>query len=249
MQMSIKQVFLAGVAAGALGAIALGFVLMVAKGASFGDMFNGSARAVPNVPTGAAPADPGAGEQVGAVIPVSNDDHLRGDKSAPVTLIEYSDFQCPFCSRFHPTLQQVMNDYKGKVNWVYRHFPLTSIHPYAQKAAEASECASEQGKFWEMADLFFGKQDQWTATGLDATTLENLAKEAGVKDLKKFSSCVTSGKYTALVQADEAGGEQAGVTGTPGTIIIAKDGSKQLIPGALPYDAVKQMIDSALAGS
>ncbi len=248
MSLSVKQIFLAGVAAGVLGAAALGFLLMASKGADFGGMFTGSARApLAAAPTNGAPTPAaGNGEQVGAVTPVNDQDHIRGDKNAEITLLEYSDFQCPYCSRFHPTLVQVMNDYKGKVRWVYRHFPLTSIHPYAQKAAEASECASEQGKFWEMADALFGQQDQWTAKALDAATLEGLAKTAGVRDLKKFSSCVTSGKYTALVNADEKTGEAAGVTGTPGTIVIGKDGSKQLIPGALPYDSVKQIIDSML---
>lgn len=82
-------------------------------------------------------------------------DHIRGAAKAPITLVEYSDFQCPFCKRFHPTMQRIMKDYDGNVSWVYRNFPLSSIHEYAQARAEAAECASEQGKFWEYADALF----------------------------------------------------------------------------------------------
>ncbi|WKZ28911.1 MAG: thioredoxin domain-containing protein [Patescibacteria group bacterium] len=244
MSLSVKQIFLAGVAAGVLGVAALGFLLMVTKGVDASSWFSGSARAPLAVaPSAGVPTAPAGGEQVGEVAPVTNDDHIRGDKNAEITLLEYSDFECPFCSRFHPTLVQALNEYKGKVRWVYRHFPLNSIHPNAQKAAEASECANEQGKFWEMADKMFEKQ----ASGLTVAQLSGLAKEAGVRDIAKFDACVSSGKYAALVAADLASGEAAGVTGTPGTIVISKDGTKQLIPGALPYESVKQIIDSMLA--
>lgn len=253
MQFSAKQIYLAGVVTGVIATLALGGLLMASRGADVGGWFTGSARvgAVPTAPTApTAPAAPNAPapDQVGTVAPVTNADHIRGDKNAPVTIVEYSDFQCPFCARFHPTLQQIMTDYAGKVRWVYRYFPLTSIHPYAEKSAEAAECANEQGKFWEMADVFFSTQDTWaqSPSGLDAKTLEGLAKQAGVRDLKKFDDCAASGKYAALVQADEKTGEAAGVTGTPGSIILGVNGSKQLVPGALPIDAVKQMIDSAL---
>lgn len=244
MSLTVKQIFLSGVAAGVLAAIVLAFLFMVSKGVDAGSWFSGSARAPLAVaPTGGAVPPGDTGDQVGTVTPVSDDDHIRGNKNAEITLLEYSDFECPFCSRFHPTMIQVLNEYKDKVRWVYRHFPLTSIHPNAQKAAEASECASEQGKFWEMADKMFEKQAQ----GLTVAQLSTLAKEAGVRDIAKFDTCVSSGKYAQLVAADLASGEAAGVTGTPGTIVIGKDGSQQLIPGALPYESVKQIIDSMLA--
>ena len=251
MQFSAKQIFMAGVATGVVAMVALGGVLVMAKGVDTSGWFTGSARlgAAAPAPSAAAPAPAapsGAGDQVGTVAPITAQDHVQGSASAPVTMIEYSDFQCPFCKAFHPTLEQIMKDYSGKIRWVYRYFPLTSIHPYAEKAAEAAQCASDQGKFWEMADVFFNTQDSWANSGLDAATLENLAKQAGVRDLKTFDSCAASGKYASMVQAEEQTGETAGVTGTPGTIIIGKNGSKQLVPGALPIDAVKQMIDSAL---
>lgn len=248
MQFSAKQIFLSGVAAGVIAVLAFGGLLAMSRGVDMSGWFTGSARVAAQAPapTGADPSQAPSGEQVGTVAPVTDKDHVLGDKNAPVTFIEYSDFQCPFCARFHPTLQQVMKDYAGKVRWVYRHFPLSSIHPYAQKAAEAAECASEQGKFWELSDLFFEKQGDWAQSGLDQAKMNGYAQTAGVKDIKKFESCVTGGKYASLVQADEKSGEQAGVTGTPGSIIIGKNGSKQLVPGALPIDAIKQMIDSAL---
>lgn len=242
MQLSVKQIFLAGVAAGVAAVAVLGFVLMIAKGVDASDWFTGSAR-VPAGPSAApaAPLDPGA-PAVGVVAPVSDQDHVRGAKNAKVTIIEYSDFECPFCSRFHPTMVQLVNEYKNDVQWVYRHFPLSSIHPNAQKAAEASECASEQGKFWEMADTMFAKQAQ----GLSIAQLTTYATEAGVKDIKKFNDCVSSGKYAARVAADLASGEAAGVTGTPGSIVLGPNGEQELIPGALPYESVKQIVDSML---
>lgn len=243
MQLTAKQIFLAGVTAGVLAVAALGFVTVVAKGIDTSGWLSGSARvAAPTQPS--AQLDPSLGGEptAGPVAPVTDQDHLRGDKNAKITIIEYSDYQCPFCSRFHPTLVQLLNEYKGKVNWVFRHFPLSSIHPDAQKAAEASECASEQGKFWEMTDKMFEKQ----AMGLGVAQLATYAKEAGVKDAKKFSDCLTSGKYAARVASDLASGEAAGVTGTPGSIVLGPNGEQELIPGALPYESVKQIVDSML---
>lgn len=243
MQLTAKQIFLAGVAAGVLAVAALGFVMVLAKGVDTSGWFSGSAR-IPSAPAAQGPqaAPPAGGEQVGVVAPVTDQDHIRGDKNAKITLVEYSDFQCPFCSRFHPTLIQMMNEYKGKVRWVYRHFPLSSIHPDAQKAAEAAECASEQGKFWEMADKMFEKQAQ----GVGVALLPGYAQEAGVKDIKKFNDCLSSGKYAPRVASDLASGEAAGVTGTPGSIVLGPNGQQELIPGALPYESVKQILDSML---
>ena len=252
MQLNVKQVFWAGFVVGALAAFALGFILSFARGGSMmGGIFSGSldrnAPAAPAAPSAPSAAAPSGAEQVGNVAPVTGADHLRGDKNAPITLIEYSDFQCPFCQRFHPTLVQVMAQYPGKVNWVYRNFPLTSIHPYAQKAAEGAECASEQGKFWEMADKLFATNPEWSSTGLDEAKLATYAGQAGVRDVNAFKTCVSSGKTAARVQADTASGTTAGITGTPGTIIISnKNGSKQLIPGALPFASVQSMIDALL---
>ncbi len=167
---------------------------------------------------------------------VTSQDHVIGPANAPVTLIEYSDFQCPFCSRIFPTLQQVVKEYGNKVRFVYRHFPLTSIHPYAQKAAEASECAAEQGKFWQFHDLVFSNQEQ-----LNLEQLKTWGKQLGL-NTSKYNDCIDSGKYAKRVQTDMQEGEQKGVSGTPATFI-----NGQLVSGALPFESFKQIIDQAIA--
>jgi protein-disulfide isomerase len=176
------------------------------------------------------------------VDPIGDDDHVRGNPDAEIVLIEYSDFQCPYCETFHATMQQVMDEYGDRVAWVYRHFPLISIHPNAQKAAEASECVAELGgnkAFWEYTDILFG------GSVLDEASLTSAAGQIGVNQ-SGFSDCLSSGKYAQKVNDGLVSGQKAGVTGTPGTIILTKDGRTQLIPGALPFVQVKTVIDGLL---
>ncbi len=241
LSLTVKQIFGAGLALGIVATLAAAYLWGAFGGASLvkGDRAD---KIVVNDGTG-APAPAPAGEQVvGEVAPVTDADHIRGDADAEITLIEYSDFECPFCARFHPTMQRVVDEYAGKVRWIYRHFPLSSIHPNAQKAAEASECAAEQGKFWEMADKMVAMQ----SSGLGIAQLKAYAKEVGVKDQKKFDSCLDSGKYADRVASDLQSGEAAGVQGTPGTFVLSPKGEPQMIPGALPYESVKAMIDVLL---
>ena len=182
------------------------------------------------IPTGVANVD--AAE-------FADDDPVLGDKNAELTIVEFSDYQCPFCARFREqTLDQLKKEYidTGKVRFVYRDFPLSSIHPYAQKAAEASECADEQGKFWEYHDKLFENQQ-----ALDVASLKNYA--AGLKlDAGKFAECLDSGRYADETAKDLADGSRAGVTGTPAFII----GSRQL-SGAQPFSNFKAAIDAELA--
>lgn len=166
---------------------------------------------------------------------VSQQDHVRGNQEAPVTVIEYSDFQCPFCSRFHETMKQVMVNYPEQVRWIYRHFPLESIHPYARKAAEASECAAEQDKFWEYTDYIFENQ-----SALSNDTLSSFAVSMGLNK-NKFEECLSSGKYKEKVDEDYQSGASLGVRGTPGNFI-----NGQSVPGALPYDQMADIIDNLL---
>jgi protein-disulfide isomerase len=166
---------------------------------------------------------------------ITSKDHVRGDFNAQITLVEFSDFECPFCARHYPTLKKILEDYKGKVRLVYKHFPL-SFHPNAQKAAEASECAVEQGKFWEYHDKIFENQ----ASGLSLEKFKQWAKELGL-DTSKFNDCLDSGKYAQKVQADYQEGLQKGVNGTPTTFV-----NGQPLSGALPYESFKQIIDSIL---
>ena len=158
---------------------------------------------------------------------------VRGPATAPVEIIEFSDFQCPFCRRAFSTVQQVLQTYGDKVRLVYRHFPLPN-HPNARPAAEAAACAAEQGKFWQYHDRLF------TTTKLDDDQLKKDAADLGL-DAAKFNACVDSHKYKAEVDADIAAGEAAGVTGTPAFFINGR-----LINGAMPFDAFKQMIDEEL---
>ncbi len=192
-------------------------------------------------------AQPSLGEPAAGPIPdITTADHVRGDKNAPVTIVEFSDFQCPFCERFHPTMLKVMTDYKGKVRWVFRHYPL-SFHPNAQPAAIASECAGQQGKFWEFADaMFAGQSANLTSDSATAETFYTKTATSLGLNTTKFDQCRKDPKELAAVQADEQGGVTAGVNGTPGSFVIAKNGTVQPIRGALPYEAVKTMIDAAL---
>lgn len=199
----------------------------------------------PSAPT--QPTNPGSAPKPGPVKPVSKDDHIRGDKNAKVTLIEYSDLECPFCARFHPTAKQLLDEYKGKVNWVYRHFPL-SFHANAQKEAEASECAAELGgsdAYWKYVDAIFERTTS-NGTGFALDKLAPLAKEIGL-DEKKFKDCLDGGKMTARIQKDFSDGQSAGVDGTPGSILLTKSGKSALIPGAVPYDTLKSQLDQLLA--
>jgi protein-disulfide isomerase len=162
---------------------------------------------------------------------------VKGDKNAPVTIIEFSDFQCPYCARFYlQTLPLIERDYinTGKVKLVYKHFPLR-FHQYAEKAAEASECANEQGKFWEYHDIIFKNQRD-----LSIGNLKKWAKELAL-DTKKFNSCLDSGKYKSKVNTNIQEGSNAGVSGTPAFFVNGKK-----LVGAQPFDAFKQIIEDEL---
>jgi protein-disulfide isomerase len=203
-------------------------------------------------PTAAAPADPAAGdsgvtkEQLAAMPEVTKDDHIKGSSNATITLVEYSDFECPFCSRFHPVTQQILQEYGDKVALVYRHYPLP-FHPNAQKAAEASECIAKQGgndAFWKYADAVFAKQEALGGK-LTPEAITESAQASGV-NMTTFKSCLDSGEMAANVQADQDGGSGAGIGGTPGTVVVTKDGAQELIPGAYPFDQVKPILDKYL---
>lgn len=173
-------------------------------------------------------------------------DHIRGSNSAEITLLEYSDLECPFCKRFHPTLQQIMTDYKGKVRWVYRHFPLAQLHSRAPKEAEASECVAKLGgedAFWKYIDKIYEVTPG--NNGLDPAQLPIMAGNLGI-NVAAFQKCLDSGEMTAKVAADEQDALNAGGQGTPYSILITKDGKKVPISGALPIEQVKQQIDSLL---
>ncbi|MBU1126607.1 MAG: DsbA family protein [Patescibacteria group bacterium] len=177
------------------------------------------------------------GGDVAVLDPVTNKDHILGDiKKAKVVLVEYSDFECPYCERHTPTLQQVMEDYGNDVALVFRHFPLTSIHAEAAPAAEASECAAEQGKFWEFHDEMFARQSE-----LGDDLYYEVAGDLKL-DQDQFDKCYTERIYAQDVADDLQSGVKAGVQGTPATFI-----NGMLVSGAVPYETMVDAIEAVLA--
>jgi protein-disulfide isomerase len=159
---------------------------------------------------------------------------VRGNPKAPVMIVEFSDYQCPYCNRVEATLKEVLAKYGNKVSLAYRDFPLTAIHSQAEIAAEASRCALEQGRFWEYHDQLFA------APKLDKDALVEYARNLKL-DHKQFGSCLTSGKYKAEIEKDSEEGKKAGVQGTPGFFI-----NGVALYGAQPPDAFARLIDDEL---
>lgn len=178
------------------------------------------------------------------VAPVTSKDHLLGNPNARVKVIEFSDLQCPFCQRFHPTMKQVMDTYgkNGSVAWVYRHFPLP-FHQLATPGAIASECVADQGgniKFWNYIDNVFAK-------GLtEESVLTEAATKLGGIDMAEFQNCISANPHKDYIDAQAQDGLNAGVSGTPYSIVVAPNGKMFPINGALPYEEVKKIIDLAL---
>jgi protein-disulfide isomerase len=158
----------------------------------------------------------------------------HGPADAPVTIVEFADFECPFCGGLFSTLKTIELAYPGKVRFVYRHFPLTKIHPYAQKAAEAAVCAGEQGRFWEMHDSLFRSQRD-----LGVESLKRRAKELGV-DAAAFDVCLDSGRTAARIKEDVSDAAKAGVRGTP-TLFI----NGRMLLGNQPVE-LRAIIDDEL---
>ena len=161
---------------------------------------------------------------------------LRGDPKAPVTIVEFSDFQCPFCQRVQPTLLELLARYPGKVRIAYRDYPLAQIHQRARKAAEASRCAGEQGKFWQYHDLLYADTSKLADADLSAH-----AKALDL-DEARFAACLESGRYGAAVDADQKLGVNAGVNGTPAFLV-----NGVILEGAQPFSAFEKVIESELA--
>ncbi len=160
----------------------------------------------------------------------------KGPEAAPVTIVEFSDFECPYCSRVVPTLERVHEEYGDKVRLVFRQFPLHSIHPNAQKAAEASLCANDQERFWEMHDTMFQEQK-----ALGVEQLKQKAERVGL-EVEAFNECLDSGKYEDQVMADVEAGRNLGVSGTPAMFINGR-----FMNGAQPFEAIAKVIDDELA--
>ena len=145
--------------------------------------------------------------------PVSARDHIQGNDDAPVTLVEYADYQCPYCGAAHPVIKRLQKSLGRKLRFVFRNFPLTHSHPYALLAAQAAEAAAQQGKFWEMHDLIFENQEN-----LKPEVLPAWAHKLGL-DVNQFAKAVSEGKVTTRIEQDYASGQESGVDGTPSFFI------------------------------
>lgn len=226
-------------------AIVLGFGLI-----ALAIFFQGGSRTAsgPVLGTETNPATetlPGTG---GPIRPVDETDHIRGNPNAPIMIVEYSDYDCPFCKNFHETMNQVMDNYgvTGQVAWVYRHFPIESLHPSAPHIAAAAECVAELGgndAFWTFSDLVF--QERGTNDPTNLTRLNEFAGMAGV-EVNQFNTCLDSGRTTERVEADLADAAVAGANGTPHSVVLV-GGQQAIINGAQPYSVMEEIIEGLLA--
>lgn len=168
-------------------------------------------------------------------------DWVRGDREASVTIFEFSDFECPACAAYAPIVKQVIDEYKGKVKEVYRYFPLVSIHPNAMASARAAEAAGKQGKFWEMADTLFSKQQAWADSKDPTTIFAGYAKDLGL-DAVKFSQDYSSPETDKRIKVDADEADKLNLQGTPSFYI---NGKYVELPGS--YTNFKKIIDAELA--
>ncbi len=204
-------------------------------------VFNGNGKVIKEI----IPSDNVPSASGNLKIEIENNDPVLGDKNAEISIVEFSDFQCPFCER---AFSGAVTDFKlssyfsdGKVNLIYKQFPLTSIHPYAQKAAEASLCAKEQEKFWEYHDLLFANQE-----ALDETSLKNYASQLEL-DTSKFNNCLDNNEKEAEVKKETQQAVDAGGRGTPYFVIINNQNKKtQVVSGAVPFSEFESAINELM---
>lgn len=190
--------------------------------------------------------DEGEAASIDNLKPVTSADWILGDPNAPVKIVEFSDPECPFCKRFHVTMKQIVQEYKGKVAWVYRHFPLDSLHSQARKEANAMECAGELGgnvKFWAYLDRLM--EITPSNDGLDLAELPKIAKYVGL-DVSKFNVCSDSDRHADKIEAQYQDATSSGGQGTPYSIVIGPKGGSLPINGAYPFSEVKKIVESAM---
>ncbi|MBI1961310.1 MAG: thioredoxin domain-containing protein [Candidatus Sungbacteria bacterium] len=243
MALSTKQGFLAGIGAALAVFFVVGFFVLLFM------VLRKEDTAIPQAANPAAVAGgtaPEAPLEI-SVAPVTDADWVRGNPDAGITLVEFSDLECPFCQSFHPSLVRMIDEYPDDVRWVYRHFPLSSIHPKAPKEAEAAECAGELGGndgFWAFVDRLF--EITPANNGFNLDELPDVAEYVGL-NRADFSTCLDSGKYASKVsdQADQA--VAASAQGTPYSVIVTPDGEKIPVNGAVPYSQLKSILDSLVS--
>lgn len=184
----------------------------------------------------------------GSINPITEEDHIRGNPNAQIVLVEYSDYDCPYCKNFHETMNRIIDEYgeSGRVAWVYRHFPLEQLHPNAPRLAQAAECVAMLGgndAFWTFSDLVFGERE--TNAQTNPILVPDFAETAGV-DIDQFNACLENEETQAEVEEDFNNAIAIGGRGTPHTILIVGD-QQGVINGAQPYEVVKQIIDNLIA--
>ena len=248
---SPKQNFIIGIGIALSLFFIIGFFVLLTIVMRGGDLSLGKSKITNNKPAAVAPTQeniaPQPPQPSGEIrlAAVTDKDWIKGKKNAKISVVEYSDTECPFCKRFHPTMQRLIQEYPNDVNWVYRHFPLTSIHSKAPKEAEATECAGElagNDGFWKYIDRLF--EITPANNGLDPAQLPQIAEDVGI-NRKKFEECLNSGKYAQKVQDQANGGAATGVRGTPYSVVVVGD-QKIPVNGAVPFEQLKTIIDSAL---
>ncbi|MDP3995392.1 MAG: DsbA family protein [bacterium] len=242
MALSTKQSFLAGVGAALVVFFVIGFfvlLVMMLSGKSWGEK-SAVNDGVPPIAGDLPPVEI-------VVDPVTDQDWIRGNPDADITIVEYSDIECPYCKTFHPEISQAIDEYSDDVRWVYRHFPLTSIHPKAPKEAEAVECAGELGGndgFWAYLDRMF--EITPANNGFNLAELPDVAEYIGL-DRAAFTECLDSGKYADKIRQQTDSAIAAGAQGTPYSVIITPDGETIPVNGAVQYAQLKSFFDSVLA--
>ncbi|MDP6527380.1 MAG: thioredoxin domain-containing protein [Candidatus Pacebacteria bacterium] len=192
--------------------------------------------------------DSGFGNNLSATVnninEVNEDDHVRGNRDAKVSIVEFSDFECPFCSRLHPTISQIVDEYDGEVNWVYRHFPLTSIHSRALGTSIASECVAEFGgndAFRTLTDRVFENQRE-----LGVELFYEILDELSISR-NAFNACAEAEDVVMGIQADFENAREIGARGTPFVVVINEKGETFPFSGALSYEQIRLIVEEALA--
>ena len=180
--------------------------------------------------------------------PVSEADHILGNPDADIVIVEFSDLECPFCKNFHFTMQRIIDEFgkDGRVAWVYRHFPLTQLHPKAQIEAEATECAGELGgntAWWAYTDKIF--EITPSNNSLDLDSLPQIAEDIGL-NRALFEECLASGRHKATVQSQFDDAVASGGRGTPHSVFLVKGQDPAPLSGALPYDQIKGLLEQTL---
>ncbi|MCX6808192.1 MAG: thioredoxin domain-containing protein [Candidatus Berkelbacteria bacterium] len=178
-----------------------------------------------------------------SILQPKSDDLVNGISTAAVTLVEYSDFQCPYCVRFGQTMEQIMANYPGQVKWIYRHYPL-SFHQNALGAAKAAEAANRQGKFVEFSEKLLANS-QSDGAGIAATDLQKYATDLGL-NIDQFNKDIADQAIVDKINANQKSGDDLKIEGTPASYIIDTKGNIEALSGALPYDELKAKIDAAL---